>query len=569
MRRIAMLIVASLLVLTMICGVSAATQAGSVGAYATVSQDSSCQITLTAMLHIEQATEDLSFPVPKDARNITLNGSRVRTQTQGDTRLISLSRILGGLTGDFSITVNYTLDNAVHTTEENLLQLQVPLLSGFAYPVQSLEFSVTLPGEVSAKPSFSSGYHQANIEKDLTYNITGAVITGATVKPLKDHETLAMTLLVSEEMFPQTGVELPDMNALNVAVIVCAVLAGLYWLLFLRCAPPRFFVSPAPPEGCTAGELGSVLTLQGADLTGMVFTWAQLGYILIHIDRHNHVTLHKRMDMGNERSGFEQRCFKILFGKRSSVDTRSTYYASLSSKLSKQTPNLQSYIRPRSGNPKLFRALAATAGLLGGVSVGIALSTGAALQWLLIILVAVLGGISSWLIHRWAYSLFQLDKRGLWLGLGLCGAWLLLSAVAGLFQTGLWIVILQLLAGLMAAYGGRRTEEGRQTMSQILALRRYLCTVNRQELQRLTENNPEYFHTLAPYALALGVDKVFAKRFGGIRLTGCPYLTTGMDGHMTAAEWSNLMRCTVTAMEERRRGQPKEKLLRLIRSFVR
>ena len=44
------------------------------------------------------------------------------------------------------------------------------------------------------------------------------------------------------------------------------------------------------------------------------------------------------------------------------------------------------------------------------------------------------------------------------------------------------------------------------------------------------------------------MDKAFARRFRGIRLPACPYLTTGMDGHMTAAEWSRLLRDVVTAL---------------------
>ena len=49
---------------------------------------------------------------------------------------------------------------------------------------------------------------------------------------------------------------------------------------------------------------GSRLTFTGADLTMMVFSWAQLGYLVIHLDDNGRVMLHKRMDMGNERSSF-------------------------------------------------------------------------------------------------------------------------------------------------------------------------------------------------------------------------------------------------------------------------
>jgi hypothetical protein len=74
--------------------------------------------------------------------------------------------------------------------------------------------------------------------------------------------------------------------------------------------------------------------------------------------------------------------------------------------------------------------------------------------------------------------------------------------------------------------------------------------------------NPSYYYTLAPYALAFGVDKVFAKGFGGMRLSGCPYLTTGMDGHLTASDWSKLLHRAVNILDERQKRLPLEQLLK-------
>ena len=37
--------------------------------------------------------------------------------------------------------------------------------------------------------------------------------------------------------------------------------------------------------------------------------------------------------------------------------------------------------------------------------------------------------------------------------------------------------------------------------------------------------------------LRLGAGKAFAKAFGGRKLSGCPYLPTGMDGPLTAHQW--------------------------------
>ena len=119
-----------------------------------------------------------------------------------------------------------------------------------------------------------------------------------------------------------------------------------------------------------------------------------------------------------------------------------------------------------------------------------------------------------------------------------------------------------LLAGIMAAYGGRRTELGKQLLQQIYGLRHNLKHPDRTELLRIMKLNPDYYYMLAPYALTFGVDKAFAKGFGGMRLPGCPYLTTGMDGHLTASDWSKLLRRAVNILDERQKQLPLEQFLK-------
>ena len=63
------------------------------------------------------------------------------------------------------------------------------------------------------------------------------------------------------------------------------------------------------------------------------------------------------------------------------------------------------------------------------------------------------------------------------------------------------------------------------------------------------------------------MDKAFAKRFGKEKIDPCPYLTTGMDGHRTAGEWSELYRRALEDMGARARRLPLEKLIRIIESI--
>lgn len=563
MRRIRGIILVFALLFALALPAGADTEVTSMRYQATIAGDGSAQITVTVNLHLETAQEDLTFPVPISADNISINGEEADIQERGEAAHIDLSDILGSVAGSFSFVVNYKLPDVLSTNEAGLPMLELPMLSGFAYPVAYMEFSVSLPADVEAKPAFSSGYHQSSIEKELYADVSGNLVSGRSLKDLKDHETLVMKLDVREEMFPDTPVNL-DTTMLDILVAGgCLLLAFLYWLLFLRTTPLRATKSVNPPEGFSAGEIGGILALQGCDLSLTVFTWGQLGYVLIQPDRNGRVLLHKRMKMGNERSEFEQHLFRSLFRKRPVVDATSQRYADLCLKAQKLSSNVRALLMRNSGNPSLFRILGAVAAAVCGFFVGVEFADSGFLHWFFGICMGALGYWSAGQIQKWAPALLLLHKRPIWNAALWSLVWIAAGLLADTLVHALMLVLSQLLVGLMATYGGRRTELGRQTAGQILGLRRYLKNISYQDVWRMMETDPEFFHNLAPYALALGVDRAFAKGFGHEGISGCPYLTTGMDGHRSAMEWCEFMRTTKLQMD-RRNNQRKAELFRKI-----
>ena len=518
---------------------------------AAVDENGSCQLRLTVQVQLDFLPSELYFPLPEDARSITVNGRSARSSRSSGVTMVDLAEFL---TGDPTVTleIEYTLPNVVSRNDLGNLQIDLPLLSGFSFPVDKLLFHVSLPGQSTGQPSFFSGYYKQSIEASMQWDLLGSAVSGSVNAQLKDRETLSMILEVPDEMFPQvkaTGLASGFEGTL--ALILC-IAALLYWLLFLRCAPLLPRRTTTAPEGMTAGQLGCGLLCRGADLTMLVFTWAQLGYILIHTNDHGRVMLHKRMEMGNERSPFEVRAFRELFGNRSAVDGTGLPYANRCRALSAK-PDLRDHIRKGSGNPKIFRGLFAAAGGCFGISLGIALAGSALLAVLLVVVLGILCAIGSWMLQEWVPGVVLHYRRKAVTAIFVAGGILLLSLAGGIESQGLLLVTAQLLAGLMCFFGCRRTPEGRQAASQILGLRRYLRQVSPRELRRITANDPYYFFSMVPYALALGVEKRFAKRFGQKRLPACPWLTSGLDAHMTALEWSDYMRRTVDALDDRQK----------------
>ena len=522
--------------------------------------DGSCEVTLTVTLQLDGPVSELTFPLPENARNITVNGSGTRSTKSDNVRNVDLKKFVSGA-GTYTMVIRYSLPDAVTEDEAENLIFTLPLLSGFAYPVEEMSFTVTLPGAPERKPTFTSTYYQEAADTVMDISVAENVITGSFRVRLQDHESLVMTLPVTEDIFPQSVAKKWSMDTLDLVMIAVAFLAMVYYFISMRFQLPRRQRRATPPEGMNAGEVGCRMTGQGVDLTMMVVSWAQMGYLLIQPDDNGRVLLHKRMDMGNERSEFENRYFRALFGSRRTVDATGYHYARLWDKASKIVLGAKDTYLRASGNPKVFRVLVAIIGILAGFSLATAFVSDTGWQIVLAIFLGIFTAVASWIIQSGAMRAYSADKLPFIIALGGAVVWFGISLLAGEWNTAIFVIPAQFLGGLMAAYGGRRTETGKQDMADLLALRRYLKKVSAEELRRLLSLNPDYYYALAPYAYALGVDRAFARQMGKNKLMGCTYLTTGMDGHMTAREWNQLLRDTVDSMDAMHKRLPIDKLL--------
>lgn len=568
MRRLIILflccvMMSSVLVMT----VSAENTASKVESYVTVTTDGDCLVSTTVRLYLDSPVEQLTFPVPLKATDITLNGGSPRTEKTTTAIEVDVSRVVGGMTGELSLAINYNIPGAVGAMDpdtvtedqyKKYLQLTLPLLSGFSLPVQNLSFVVTMPDNIKYKPNFSSTYQQTGIEAYLKYEIDKNMLTGQSTQTLNDRESVTMTMGLDRSQFPTVSIYRREGNPELTPMLICAGLAMAYWFLFLRTWPLIRRRSVTPPEGVTAGEIGCHLTLAGGDLTMMVFHWAQMGYILIHREG-GRVMLHKRMDMGNERSPFEVKVFKMLFANRRAVDATGYAYTRLSQKVFAMVPGERNLCKSNSGNTRIFRLLACGSQLFCGICVAMNMTTVSFLQVLLSIVLGIFGVISAWQIHEVAYRTHLRGKTRVFIGLTFMAIWVVLGILCGQWIIPTCCALGQWMAGFLAAYGGRRSDVGRYDAGQILGLRHYLKHISKEDIHRIMKTDPEYFFNMAPYALALGIIYPFAKNFGSIKMDQCPYLVTRVHGKRTAEEWAELISDSADLMDSKFRRMEVEK----------
>lgn len=569
MTRIRRILTAILCVVMLTTVVFAESGANKVESWSTVTSNGACQVTMTVRINMDSPATGLTFPLPRGAKSVAVNGSSARTYSSSTdpTAVLTDLSFLDGYMGESTVTFSYTLDDVLSSeynekTKKSYLVMSIPLLCGFDYPVQQLAFSVTMPGDVTGKkPTFTSGFLQTNIESIVNCVTGGSLISGTVTRPLQDKERLTLVMEVDEEMFPGKLIIFRDGNPEVVPMSICAAAALIYWLLMMRCLPLLRQRRTEVLEGITAGELGSHLTAAGADLTMMVFTWAELGYLRIYPDKRGRVILQKRMEMDNERTAFENRCFHSLFSKGDLVDATGLPYARLCIKVSKTISGVQEMYLRRAGNSFIFRALSCGVSCFGGICMAYNFTTNPSLQMVLSIVLGILGVVTAWAIQDGVYRIHIRGKIPLYVATVAYVLWIVLGICSGVWLIGLLCVLAQILTGLAAAYGGRRSDLGRHQAGLILGLRHYLGTISKEELERITENNPDFFFQMLPYAIALGVDTRFAKLFGDEKMPQCTYFAAREDRRRTAAEWALLLRKTADRMDARHRKMQLEKLL--------
>ena len=573
MKRILSLLICALLLMGCLCiPVSAESAASNVNLMATVNSEGDCLVTMTVNLRLEANVDKLYFPLPLNAKNITLNGSNVTTTRSSTATLVNISKLSDGYVGELAMRFEYTLPDAVQVKNVSKdakktdwkLVLEIPLLSGFDYPVESLSFTITMPpGQMTERPSLSSIYRQTSIESEIPFQVAGSQIIGSTKTVMNDHEGVTLTMIVPESMFPTVSTYVREGNPELLPILVFAALALLYWILTLRTWPIIRMQTTTPPEGITAGEMGCRLTLCGGDLTMMVFTWAQLGYLYIALEESGRVILHKRMDMGNERNQFENKVFKMLFGTRRTVDATGYAYAKLVRKVQRIVPSERNMYHRNSGNVRIFRGLACVCQVFCGICVAMNMTGVLPLGILLSIILTPFSMVTAWLIQDIASRTHLRGKVPVLIGFVCILLWIILGILCGQVWIPLGCVVGQFVYGYFAAYGGRRSELGRHDAGMVLGLRRFVKKLPKNDINRFLRNDPDYYFNYAPYALALGVINPYSRAFGKRKIEPCPYLITKDSAKLTAEEWAHILADTADLMDHKSRVMQIEKWIPL------
>jgi uncharacterized membrane protein YgcG len=425
--------------------------------------------------------------------------------------------------------------------------------------VREANFKIEMPKSFDADSlNFTVGYFNAEDNTSVDYHIEGNTIYASTNRELTNYEGVTVALVLPEGYYsdakPLEAVLNPYRFGYYAIAIIFSVLALFFWVRYGRdnklVAPIQFY----PPNNMTSAEVGYIIndTVDPRDVTSLIIYWASKGYLKIIEDEEDdstafsrlankfskkEFTLEKVKELQNPK-GFENIMFNDLFdvygdGKYvKSADLKQTFYTTLNV----VTSQIRAYFYPteRSIYEKTSLKLRALVVVMAFLSTFAFLSIAFGIELYSAMLGVAIGAIgTAFILLPVLFFVYYLDtNKHMRSAKTIIKAFLMLLVVVPIVFGGLSLAGISLLTFsdvVMIAVSSifmifissimpKRTPYGDQVLNLILGFRTFLQTAEKDRLERLVDDNPEYFYDTLAFALVLGVSDKWAKKFEDITI---------------------------------------------------
>lgn len=443
---------------------------------------------------------------------------------------------------EYRITYDYVMGNDVREGEDELYYNIIG--TNWETIIRNVSFTIEMPDQFDeAKLGLVYGSHGSSRYEGLSYRIEGNTIYGELDDSLylSFHEGVTVRLALPEGYYKPVE-ETPWLAyiALFLGVISMGI-AFLFWWLYGRDDPVVETVEFYPPGGLNSVETAFVYkgSVQNKDAVSLIVYLAQRGYIEIREGTKKKAgkgftLVRKKMYDGVNEA--ERIFMEGLFAKGSEVtksDLENSFYKTLNI--------ITAMVGNKKNKEKIFYANSINKGWI---------------LWLLAIATCLLAGFVP--VNDYQYSI------PLALGYPLAvGVIVMLSSVtlfsqgniigrilfAAVFLTGsivAYVLLLQdsftcanvwynvvYIFSLVAAYVvmffnsymSKRTPYGTEMLGRIRGFKNFLETAERDRLEALVMENPQYFYEILPFTYVLGVSDKWMKKFESITVEAPTWYT--------------------------------------------
>ena len=348
--------------------------------------------------------------------------------------------------------------------------------------IDNVTFTVTMPKEFDAeKVGLSTGVYGTVGTDTIEYKVTGNEISGKVTEELSPYEALTLRLELPEGYFYFNMTEYyARLTAMVVIPLIALIVVAILWVKFGRDKKVVEVVEFYPPDHMSSLDVAfwkqGVIT--NRDTIPLMIELANEGYIRINQVEQKKL-IGSKTDFVIEKirptyNGHD-RCKHIFFnGLFASKKTQITS-KDLKNKFYKTIEKITNMVNTSENRKLVFDAKS-----MKMVLVGVVLS--------------ILGAVGSIAIH--AETIGGSEKN--------------IAVFIG--------VAIAVISAIFSFFIRRRTDKGHEYLQRIMGFKKFLETAEKEKLEALVDENPEYYYDILPYAYVLGVSDKWTKNFEGIAL---------------------------------------------------
>lgn len=404
--------------------------------------------------------------------------------------------------------------------------------------IGNVTFSVTMPKEFdSSTIGFSSGTKGSIDNNNILYSVNENTITGDYIGILNPGEALTIRAELPEDYFDKAinNITIQD-YLIYIVPIICLIISVILWFIYGRDKKVVETIEFYPPEGFNSLEIGFLYKGKAskADVTSLLIYLANRGYIQIIETNENSLfskvknfKIIKLKDY--DGNNLNERLFLEGLFKSSSKEVNisslyNSFYLTVNQILTNvnSKENTKKIFEPKSTSKKKYIIIMMLISYILITAIPI-LSYGNISE---LIFALIFPGIA---LAVMLYAFFGTSPTipklfaivwGFLFG-GAPWYFMVLPAITqdNIYLFGYLIGFVYLAIMLICLkHIPKRTTYGLEILGKIKGFKTYLETVEKDKLEAMVMQNPNYFYDILPYTYVLGISDKWVKKFETITM---------------------------------------------------
>lgn len=404
--------------------------------------------------------------------------------------------------------------------------------------IESASFEIKMPKifDLSAMHFYIGNYGSVenNDFPGFSYEIHDTTIYANLSTPLNNYQGVTVQLILPDyyfeypKPFDWTWIIFGGCLFISIGSIILFFLYGKDGLIIKS-------IQFNAPKDMTCAVVSYIVDghVNQKDIVTLIIEWANRGYLMIEEVDQKTLRLIKLKEMREEAPKYERTLFNALFIKKDEVFTDKLgedFYHHVDKAMNDVTrfySHKENRVFYKSSRViQILELIFAALPMVGGIMYTI-YNVVYEMLW------SVLGGVVFLIFAIACISLLYYTvssrytmKRSKFSGLLVVSFILSCITIASYHAVFIWLkgnavvlystLVTSMILVWVALFMDKRTPKGNEWLGEILGLRDFIETAEKDRLEALVHDNPQYFYNILPYAYVLGISDVWSKKFADI-----------------------------------------------------